>query len=57
MALGEGAIADILVQNGGLAVKPPGTAKHDLADLVSQFTATNVRVETATGSAAGKAFR
>ena len=56
ISVGEGALADISVEDGCLVVKPLGLPRYDLAELVSRITETNLHVETDTGSAVGNEF-
>ena len=56
LSVGEGAIADISVQNGCLLIRPVGGPRYDLAELVGRITETNLHVESDTGSAVGNEF-
>ncbi len=56
MSVGEGAIADISVENGCLIVKPIGVPRYDITELVSRINETNLHGETGTGSAVGNEF-
>lgn len=56
ISVGEGALADISVENGCLVVKPVRAPRYDLAELVGRITETNLHVETDTGSAVGNEF-
>ncbi len=57
LAVGDGAIVDISVENGCLVVKPIRAPSYDLADLVDRITETNLHGETDTGPALGNEFR
>ncbi len=56
LSVGEGAAADISVENGCLIVKPLGAPRYDLAELVSRITESNSHGETDTGPAVGNEF-
>ncbi|WP_439574917.1 AbrB/MazE/SpoVT family DNA-binding domain-containing protein [Phreatobacter sp.] len=53
IGVGEGAIADLSVENGTLVVRPVAKPAYDLAMLVSGITEANLHGETDTGYAAG----
>ena len=54
--VGEGALADISVENGCLVVKPLGNTQYDLAELVAGITETNLHGEVDVNSAVGNEF-
>lgn len=56
ISVGEGALADIFVENGNLVIKPANKSRYDLADLVGRITEANVHGEIETASAVGNEF-
>jgi antitoxin MazE len=56
ISIGEGALANISVENGCLIIKPVSSPHYDLAELVGRITETNLHVESVTGSAVGNEF-
>lgn len=56
IAVGEGAFADLMVENGCLVVKPLGKPVYDLDDLLAGIDPENVYDEISTGAAVGNEF-
>ncbi len=53
VGIGEGALADLSVENGSLVVRPVAKPAYDLDKLLSAITEANIHAETDTGPTVG----
>jgi antitoxin MazE len=56
IAVGEGALADITVENGCLVVRPVRARRYEISELIGGITEANLHGETDAGSAVGNEF-